>query len=429
MTERPRRARWVPAAGFVLPAAVVLGALVVYPIVATIGYSFADRTGSSFVGLANYREMLTNARILTAIRNNMIWVVVVPVLVTMIGLVFAVITERVSFGRAFRTIVFMPMAISLVAGGVIWRVVYEEDPDRGLLNAGARAIVSVVRPPGPLAGAAASVGLRDDDGRIVFGESLRPGDAVSLGLLRLSSADVPDGAQPASRPAAADGDAITGVVFRDFTPGRTGERGRVDPGELGLPGITVEARDDHGTVARAVTDERGRFTIGGLPERSYLVALPASNFRPPFAGIGWLGAALVTPAIIAAYTWMWAGFAMIVIAAGLAAISREVLEAARVDGASGWQTFRYVTAPLLTPVLLVVLITMVIYVLKIFDIVLIIAPSNVQDDANVIALEMWKTAFGARNLGLGSAVAVLLLTLVVPVMALNIRRFRAERLT
>ncbi len=85
------------------------------------------------------------------------------------------------------------------------------------------------------------------------------------------------------------------------------------------------------------------------------------------------------------------------------------------------------TAPLLAPVLLVVVATMVIYVLKIFDIVLVIAPSTSQDDANVIALEMWQTAFGARNFGLGSAVAVLLLALVAPVMALNVRRFRAEQ--
>jgi alpha-glucoside transport system permease protein len=82
---------------------------------------------------------------------------------------------------------------------------------------------------------------------------------------------------------------------------------------------------------------------------------------------------------------------------------------------------------LLAPVIAVVLITLVIYVLKVFDIVLVIAPSNVQDDANVIALEMYQTAFGARNLGLGSAVAVLLFLLVVPFMAINIRRFRAEQ--
>jgi alpha-glucoside transport system permease protein len=419
------RRRWLPAAGFLLPAAVVLGALVVYPIVATIVSSFTDRTGASFVGLDNYREMLTNPRILTAIRNTAIWVLVVPVVVSTIGLVFAVVTERVSFGRAFKTIVFMPMAISLVAGGVIWRVVYEEDPDRGVLNAAARAAASVVRGPGAYAGAAPSSGARTERGpAVVLDREVRPGDAVSLGLLRLSASDVPENARPANAPRR-DAGSITGVVFRDFTPGQTGTRGRVDRGELGLPGVAVEVRDGDRVGGRATTDDTGRFTIDGLEDGSYTLALPASNFRAPFGGVRWLGPALVTPAIIGAYTWMWAGFAMVVIAAGLAAISREVLEAARVDGASEWQTFRYVTAPLLAPVLIVVAVTMVIYVLKIFDIVLVLAPSNVADDANVVALELWQTAFGARNLGLGSAVAVLLLALVVPVMALNVRRFRS----
>jgi alpha-glucoside transport system permease protein len=418
------RHRWLPAAGFLLPAAVVLGVFVVYPIVATIVYSFMDRTGSSFVGVANYREMLTNPRILTSIRNTAIWVLVVPVLVTTIGLVFAVVTERVTFGRAFKTIVFMPMAISLVAGGVIWRVVYEEDPDRGALNAAARAATSIVRGPGPYVGAAPSEGARAGPGPVViYDDVVRPGDAVSLGLVRLSAKDVPGDARPAQEAREVDG-SIAGVVFRDFTPGRTGTRGRVDPGEIGLPGAVVEVRADGEVAGRAVTDASGRFTIDALDERPYTVALPASNFQPAFAGVDWLGPTLVTPAIIAAYTWMWAGFAMVVVAAGLAAISREVLEAARVDGASEWQTFRYVTVPLLAPVLVVVAVTMVIYVLKIFDIVLVLAPSNVADDANVVALEMWQTAFGARNLGVGSAVAVLLLLLVVPVMALNVRRLR-----
>ena len=421
--------RSLPAAWFLLPAGIVLLALVVYPVIATIVFSFMDRTGSSFVGIANYREMLTNPRILTAIRNNAIWVLVVPVLVTTIGLLFAVVTERVTFARAFKTIVFMPMAISLVAGGVIWRVVYEEDPDRGLLNAGARAVSSVVREPGPYPDAAPSDGLRDEGGPIALKDTARPGDVLALGLLRLSAQDVPDDARSADLPRRAADDTIGGAVFRDFTPGRTGERGHVDKRELGLPGVRVDVHP-HGSpdvAGSAVTDERGRFEIDGLAPGNYTVILPASNFRGAFDGIEWLGPTLVTPAIIAAYTWIWVGFAMIVLAAGLAAISREVLEAARVDGATEWQTFRHVTAPLLAPVLLVVVATMVIYVLKIFDIVLVIAPSTSQDDANVIALEMWQTAFGARNIGLGSAVAVLLLALVTPVMALNVRRFRTEQ--
>ena len=408
------------------PALLVLGALVVYPIVATVAFSFMDRTGRGFVGLANYREMLTNPRILLAIRNNAIWVIVVPPVVTVFGLVFAVLTERIGYSRAFKTIIFMPMAISLVAGGVIWRVVYEEDPDRGLINAGIRAGESIFRSPGPYPGAAPSEGLRRTGEAIASTRDVRSGDAIALGLLQLSAGEVPDEARQALMPRAEDG-SVVGAVFRDFTPGRRGTRGAVDPGELGLPGASVEIRHRDGTVAGdAVTDERGRFTIDDVRGGPFEVVLPSSNFRHAFGGIQWLGPTLVTPAIIAAYTWIWAGFAMIVIGAGLAAISREVLEAARVDGANEWQTFRYVTVPLLAPVLLVVLVTLVIYVLKVFDIVLVIAPSNVQDDANVVALEMWQTAFGARNLGLGSAVAVLLFAFVVPVMALNIRRFRSE---
>ena len=78
-------------------------------------------------------------------------------------------------------------------------------------------------------------------------------------------------------------------------------------------------------------------------------------------------------------------------------------------------------------VLAVVLVTMVINVLKIFDLVLVIAPGSSQRDANVIALQLWKTAFGIRDFGLGSALAVFLLLLVVPAMAFNIKRFRAEQ--
>jgi alpha-glucoside transport system permease protein len=408
------------------PAFLVLGALVVYPIIATVAFSFMDRTGRGFVGIDNYREMLTNPRILLAIRNNAIWVIVVPPVVTVFGLVFAVLTERIDYSRAFKAVIFMPMAISLVAGGVIWRVVYEEDPDRGLINAGIRAGESVFRSPGPYPGAAPSAGLRRAGEEIASTSDVGPGDAVALGLLQLSADEVPDEAQQAVLPRPREG-SVVGAVYRDFTPGRRGTRGAVDGGEVGLPGAVVELRERDGSIAgTAVTDERGRFTIDDVRSGTFEVVLPSQNFRPAFAGIEWLGPTLVTPAIIAAYTWIWAGFAMIVIGAGLAAISREVLEAARVDGANEWQTFRYVTVPLLAPVLLVVLVTLVIYVLKVFDIVLVIAPSNVQDEANVIALEMWQTAFGARNLGLGSAVAVLLFAFVVPVMALNIKRFRSQ---
>jgi len=124
---------------------------------------------------------------------------------------------------------------------------------------------------------------------------------------------------------------------------------------------------------------------------------------------------------------MWAGFAMVLIAAGLASVPRELLEAARVDGANEWQVFRRVTVPLLATVLAVVTVTLMINVLKVFDLVFIIAPGSSQDDANVLALQLYRSSFGTdADLGVGSAIAVLLLLLVVPVMLFNIRRMRKE---
>jgi alpha-glucoside transport system permease protein len=227
---------------------------------------------------------------------------------------------------------------------------------------------------------------------------------------------------------------FTGTVWRDFRPGG-GRPGVVEAGEEGLAGMTLELREAGAgggaaagaVVASAESAADGSFSFGQVDRGSYRVALPASNFDEPFAGISWLGPSLITPAIMIAYIWVWAGFAMVIIAAGLAAISREVLEAARTDGASEWQVFRRVTVPMLAPVLLVVFITMIINVLKVFDIILSIAPSSSQDDANVIALAMWRTSFGGVNdFGLGSAIAVFLFLLVVPVLALNIRRFKRE---
>jgi alpha-glucoside transport system permease protein len=118
---------------------------------------------------------------------------------------------------------------------------------------------------------------------------------------------------------------------------------------------------------------------------------------------------------------------MVVIGAGLASMPRDVLEAARTDGAGEWQVFRRVTVPLLAPVLSVVFVTMIINVLKVFDIVYALAPQSEYAKANVIALAMYFTAFqGAGNFGIGSAIAVFLFLLVVPVLALNIRRFKRE---
>ncbi len=413
---------------FLGPALALLAVWIVYPTIRTIIRSFYDRSGDEFVGLDNYQTLFSDDTLVTAIKNNFLWLLVVPAMVTAIGLVFAVLIERIRFSVAFKVAVFMPMAISLFAAGVIWRLMYEKDPSRGTINAGIAVVKDAVSPPGALQAAQPSTDAVEvvADGSLVLETPLEPGSVAQLGLTGIRASDVRDDAVQAVVPEPLQG-GITGVVWRDFKPGG-GTPGVLEEEEVGLPGVTVELRDVNGRAAyTAKTNPDGTFGFEEVEAGTYRAAIGAATFAVPYAGVSWLGERLITPAIMIAYIWVWAGFAMVVIAAGLAAIPRDLLEAARTDGANEWQVFRRITIPLLAPVLTVVFITMLIYVLKVFDIVISIAPGSVQDDANVIALAMWRTSFGGVNdFGLGSAIAVFLFLLVIPILALNIRRFRRE---
>ncbi len=420
--------RYGVVAVFLGPALLLLGAWVVYPTIRTIIRSFFDRSGDEFVGLDNYQTLFSDDTLLMAIRNNVLWLLIVPALVTAIGLVFAVLLERVRFATAFKVAVFMPMAISLFAAGVIWRLMYDKDPNQGTVNAAVAVVKDAVSPSGVLSAAQPSTDALQGGpkGGLVLERSLESGGVAQLGLTGIRSSDVPANAEQAIVPEALAG-GITGVVWRDFKPGG-GTAGEVEEEELGLPGLTIELRDDAGrSVAETTTEANGTFAFEEVEAGSYRTAIGPDTFSEPYAGVSWLGASLITPAIMLSYIWVWAGFAMVVIAAGLAAIPRDLLEAARTDGATEMQVFRRVTIPLLAPVLTVVFITMLIYVLKVFDIVIAVAPGSVQDDANVIALAMWRTSFGGVNdFGLGAAIAVFLFLLVIPILAINVRRFRRE---
>jgi alpha-glucoside transport system permease protein len=413
--------------GFLAPTIVFLGLWIVYPAVDTFKRSFYSRSGDEFVWFDNYEQIFTSDVLFTAVKNNAIWVLVVPFLVTAIGLVFAVLTERIAWSVAFKTAVFMPMAISAFAAGVTWRIMYQQDPEQGAINAAIAGVKDAINPPGVLSEAAPSTDalVGGPQGGIELAEPVEAGSVASLGLTRISGDEVPDDAVQAVQPEPLQG-GINGVVWRDFKPGG-GTPGEVEPEEVGLPGVTVELRNADGEVALTTTEADGTFAFEDVGEGQFEVAISAETFAEPFNGVAWLGPRLITPSIIIAYMWIWAGFAMVVIAAGLAAIPRDVMEAARTDGASEWQVFRRVTAPLLMPVLTVVFITMLINVLKVFDIVISVAPGSVQDDASVLALAMWRTAFGGTsNLGVGSAIAVFIFVLVIPVLLLNVRRFRRE---
>ena len=429
-TQRRFGSEKVTLALFILPALVLLGALVVYPILFSVVRSLYDSNGDTFVGLRNYQEMFTSARTLHALQNNFVWVVFAPTLATALGLIFAVLAERVRWATVFKIIVFVPMAISLVAAGIIFRLVFEEAPERGLANAAVAVGRSVFAPPGAYPDAIPSGEdfAPTDGGGFESKPSFAPGDVATIGLIRIPPDALPQGSPTAAKPEPQDG-AIAGTVYLDFTRGGGGETGVVDATELGLPGVGVEAVADGEVVASATSSDDGTFVLEGLGDGGpYAVRLTPSAFAAAWGGVTWLGPSLVTPSIIVAWLWIWAGFAMVVIGAGLASIPRETLEAARVDGGTEWQVFRHITVPLLAPVLLVVLVTLVINVLKIFDLVLIMAPGSVQESANVVALEMYRVSFGgARNQGLGSALAILLFLLVLPAMAFNVKRFLEEQ--
>ena len=428
--EPGRLGKYLTGAIFLGPALFLLGVWMVYPAVYTIVRSFFGEHGfiGTWVGIDNYKTLFTTSTLLTAIKNNAIWVAVVPALVTAIGLIFAVLTERVRWAVAFKTVVFLPMAISAFATGVTWRIMYQQDPGLGAVNALGKTISGVFSPAGVLSQASPSTpGLQTtSSGALVLKTATHPGGIVLLGLTGIAPDQVPKSAVQAVTPPPKPGD-VVGTVWRDFKPGG-GKVGVVEKQELGLPGVTVELRDAAGKTVQSTTSKPdGSFDFSKVPQGTYHAAIGSKTFAKPFGGYAWLGPNLIVPSLLIAYIWIWAGFAMVVIGAGLAAMPRDVLEAARTDGATEWQTFRRVTIPLLMPVLSVVFVTMIINVLKVFDIVYALAPQSEYAKANVIALAMYFTAFqGGGNFGVGSAIAVFLFILVVPVLALNIRRFRRD---
>jgi alpha-glucoside transport system permease protein len=293
-----KRSGW-QALLFVGPAAILLLALVVYPVVWTIRLSFDTGRGlepREWVGLENYQRLFTEDRRFLnletfppegALVNNVLWLVLYTSLCLALGLLIAVLATRVRYESVIKAIIFVPMAISAVAVGLIWKFVYSNDADVGVLNA-----------------------LRG-----VFG---------------------------------------------------------ADP-------IPYLGRED-----------------------------------------------TVNYAIIAAYVWASAGFAMVVLSAALKGISQEIIEAARTDGANEWAIFRRIQLPLLALPISVVAVWLMINVIKLFDIIYIMTAGGPNGKSQVIAYMMYDQTFQGGKGGYGSAIAVVMLLLIIPIMVFNIKRFRSE---
>lgn len=440
---------------FLAPGLMWLALIVVYPTIATIRFSFYDESATKFVGLHNYASVFSTDEILTAFKNNIIWVLVFPFFVTFIGLMVAVLTERIRWATAFKAIIVMPIVFSTTASALVWRTIFDLDPHIGVVNAIEQTVSDWFRTPGayPLnsstgvtAASLATFNTKGGPGGTLLSEStVHAGGTVKMGLTRISSVTLQtlDAKAPVAPRALAGG--ITGLVWNDFSTAQPSNTTSIVPGELGLPNLRLSLVSSTGsTVASTVTDASGDFSFAHVAPGSYHVQVAASNFQTAFVGTFWLGSQSLTPvsslnqtaqsllsvplidvAMIISYIWIWAGFAMVLIGAGLAALNREVLEAAQIDGANEWQTLRRVTIPMLAPVLTVVFVTMVINVLKVFDIILNMAPGSSQGPATTLALTIYNDGFtGGIHSGLASAVAVILFLLVVPAMLWNLKKIK-----
>ena len=304
---------WVPWL-WLSPALLLSGVFLLYPTLDTVRRSFLEQGSDSFFGLSvdNYRFIIENPQPLTAdthsaLLNNFMWLTVFTVITVGLGLVIAVLAARVRYEAIAKSAIFIPMAISFVAASVIWKFMYEFNPDIGTVN----AVLTEV-------GGSATRWLQD-----------------------------------------------TGAPQIPFT----------DAGPDSLP--------------RPVQ---------------------VNNFALVFVGV-----------------WMWAGFAVVVLSAGLKGISTEILEAARVDGANEWQIFWRIIIPNLSPTIVVVATTLVIQALKKFDLVWVLTAGQFKTD--VVATLFYKQAFLFRNDELGAALAVVLLLWVVPIMVISIRRFQFQEET
>ena len=331
---------------FLMPAIIALGLYLAYPVFATAWLSL-NRDGS-FVGFENYSRMLGEAKFWESMRNNLLWLVVVPAMSTAFGLLVAQLTDRIWWGNIAKSLIFMPMAISFVGASVIWKLVYDTRPEGqdqiGLLNA---------------------LWLNFDGGigSLIFLRLL-----PVLALLGFA--------------------ALVGWFGWTFVKPMLG-RGSVDERGAGL----VPLRIFVGVAAlwliwKSVTGVVGVATATlpyGQPQ-TWLTLLYWNNFF-----------------LMAVLVWIQAGFAMVILSAALRAIPEETLEAAILDGANPFQIFFKIKVPQIMGTIVVVWTTITIVVLKVFDIVL--AMTNGQWETQVLANYMYDKFFRAFDVGVGSAAA------------------------
>nr|WP_232820184.1 sugar ABC transporter permease [Brachybacterium sp. YJGR34] len=278
---------------FLLPGFSLIGIFLLYPTVQTVVYSFANDDSTDWVGLDNYAAIFSSSAFWSAMLNNLLWILVVPVVTVSFGLAVAVLADKLSAGgeRAAKSMIFLPMAISFVGAATIWGLVYAYDspgdPQTGLLNA-------------------------------------------------------------------------------------------------------------------VVT------TLGMDPQPWYQIST------------GRLNSLLLMVILI----WLQTGFAMVLLSSAIKAVPEDTVEAGRMDGASEVRIFWQIVFPQVRTTLVAVLITVLILVLKVFDVIYV--TTNGLYDTDVIANLFFRKLFTDQQAGQASAVVVVLLLLVLPVLVYQVKSFRNQ---
>ncbi|MEV7331148.1 sugar ABC transporter permease [Micromonospora sp. NPDC093244] len=289
LPRRPKQREGLFALFFLLPTLLLLTIGLVVPAIRTMLLSLMNGSSTEWVGLRNYGWMFSDNSMIRVLINTLVWVLLVPLVATGFGLLYAVLVDKARFESVAKSLIFLPMAISFVGASIIWKFVYAYR-----------------------------------------------GEGDQIGLLNQ---------------------------------------------------IVV--------------------SLGGEPKQ-WLLESP-----------------LNTLLLIVIMVWIQAGFAMVVLSAAIKAIPGDIVEAARLDGVSPWQMFWQITMPSIRPALIVVVVTLTIATLKVFDIVR--TSTNGNYDTSVIASEMYNQAFRYGQNGQGSALAVFLFILVIPVVIYQIRNLRQQR--
>lgn len=292
------KARLLPYV-FLIPVILLVGLFLLYPAIRTFVESFTEASkrrgeGSTFVGFQNYIELFTTPSFLGVLLNNLLWVLVVPAAAVIIGLLVAVLTDKLGKRRetTFKAMIFVPLAISGIAAAVTWRFIYFYAP---------------------------------------------PGNPQIYLLNAVWTA-------------------VTGQ----------------DP----VPWLTLDA---------------GRL----------------NSFLIMFIGI-----------------WLQVGFAMVLLSAAIKGVPEETIEAARLDGANERRLFFSVVVPQIRGTIIAVLVTVVIFVMKIFDI--IYAMTGGQYNTSVLAVEFYSQLFSFQNPGKAAAVVIVLMIAIIPLVIYQIRSYKSQ---